>query len=92
LVFGVTAEPAAVDLEGLVAMTPPSLLQTKGVSKLPLVSRAKAALYAKNYAKAVDLYNEAFAKQPELERLYSFNLNLARSKIGLPPVGADFFK
>ena len=92
LVFGVTEDPAAVDLAGLLAMTPPSLLQTNGVSKLPLVSRAKAALYAKNYAEAVDLFNEAFAQQPELVRLYGFNLNLARSKIGLPPVGADFFK
>jgi spore maturation protein CgeB len=92
LVFGATEDPSTVDLQGLVAIAKPAFLQTKGIRNVSLVNRAKAALYARNYARAVDLYTEAFVKQPELVSLYCFNLNLARSKIALPPVGADFLK
>lgn len=51
-----------------------------------LSSRAKLALNAGKFELAIDLYERAMAQQPELARLYLFNLNLARKGLMLPPI------
>src|SRR5262245_29725846 len=43
---------------------------------------AKKAFYSGNYAEAIDIYEEAISKQPELAHVYRFNLNLVRRKLG----------
>lgn len=49
-------------------------------------NQAKEAFYAGNYAKAIDIYEEAISAQPELADIYRFNLKLVRRKLSFPPV------
>lgn len=49
-------------------------------------NQAKEAFYSGNYAKAIDIYEEAISEQPELADIYRFNLKLVRRKLSLSPV------
>lgn len=46
-------------------------------------NQAKEAFYSGNYAKAIDIYEEAISAQPELADMYRFNLKLVRRKLSL---------
>lgn len=50
---------------------------------MELIKRANAAYAAGDYAQAVMLYNQAMRDQPELARLYRFNLDRARTRAQL---------
>lgn len=50
---------------------------------MSLSSRASAAFRAGDYLNAVELYQHAISKQPELAHIYLFTLNMARKKLGL---------
>lgn len=50
---------------------------------MEIIKRANAAYSAGDYAQAVTLYNQAMRDQPELARLYQFNLDRARTKAQL---------
>lgn len=46
-------------------------------------NRAKEAFYSGNYAKAIDIYEEAISDQPELAHIYRFSLQLVQRKLDL---------
>lgn len=50
---------------------------------MEIIKQANAAYSAGDYVQAVTLYNQAMRDQPELARLYQFNLDRARTKIQL---------
>jgi glycosyltransferase involved in cell wall biosynthesis len=52
-------------------------------------NQAKEAFYSCNYAKAIDIYEEAISKQPELAHIYRFNLNLVRRRLSVSPRGVQ---
>ncbi|MFF7061222.1 glycosyltransferase [Pseudomonas sp. NPDC008258] len=88
LVLGKTTDPSAVSIEK--CTTPLKPLKQKhaktflrsGASKMSLTNRAQAAFNAGQYALAIELYTCAILEQPELARLYQFNLNIAHKKLG----------
>lgn len=88
LILGKTTEPSAVLLEKCTTpLKPLKLKHTKtflrsGASKMSLTNRAQAAFNAGQYALAIELYTCAILEQPELARLYQFNLNIAHKKLG----------
>jgi len=87
LVLGKTTDPSAVSLEK--CATPLKSLKQKhtktflrsGASTMSLTNRAQAAFNAGQYALAIELYSSAVLEQPELARLYQFNLNIAHKKL-----------
>jgi spore maturation protein CgeB len=91
LVFGETEDPLAVNLEGLLAMTQPSFLQTQMTNTMTsFFKSAQEAFDAGNFQQAIGLYEQAINERPELGSVYGFGLSRARASLAqlheVPPV------
>ena len=89
MVCGETEEPPVVVLEKHAPVVLTLSAQSSKASNMSYISRARAAMDAEDYITAIVLYEQAIEDRPELARMYQFNLQKARTRLGSTAVKAE---